>query len=55
MNLFKKYCPTCGMTLEKNKKYPEGWGKQFCSENCREEYRKKMNKEESHKSHGCCH
>ncbi len=55
LNLLKKKCPTCKMELEKNKKYPEGWGKEFCSEGCREEYRKKIVKEQSTKSHGCCH
>lgn len=54
-NLFKKKCAVCKMKLEENKKYPEGFGKEFCSENCREEYRKKTVKEQSHKSHGCCH
>jgi len=43
------------MRLEEDKKYPEEFGKKFCSENCREEYRKAMIKEQSHKSHGCCH
>lgn len=43
------------MKLENGKKYPEEFGKKFCSENCREEYRGKMVKEQSHKSHGYCH
>ncbi len=81
LNLFREKCPTCKMALEKNKKCPESWGKKFCSESCREEYRKKMvnpvrnsegqsptsslrdgqreisneGKEQSHKSHCCCH
>lgn len=53
--LFKQKCPTCKMKLEDGKNYPEGSGKKFCSESCREEYRKKTAKEQSHKSHGCCH
>lgn len=52
---FKKKCPVCKMALEDGKKYLEGFDKKFCSENCREEYRKKMAKEQSRKSHGCCH
>ena len=43
------------MVLEEGKEYPEGFGKKFCSENCREEYRKKMVKEQSKSSKGCCH
>ena len=44
------------MELEKGKAYPEGYGKKFCSENCREEYRKKLVKEQSqHSSGGRCH
>lgn len=55
LNFFKKKCPVCKMQLEDNKKYPEGFGKKFCSENCREDYRKKITEKQSHKSHGCCH
>lgn len=54
-NLFKKKCPVCKMELEKEKNYSEGGGKKFCSENCREEYRKKLFKEQSKSSGGCCH
>ena len=55
-NLFKKKCPTCKMELEEGKNYPEGYGKKFCSENCREDYRKKLAKEQSQHSKGsCCH
>ena len=55
-NLFKKKCPTCKMELEEGKSYPEGYGKKFCSENCREDYRKKLAKEQSQHSKGsCCH
>ena len=44
------------MELERGKNYPEGYGKQFCSENCKEEYRKRLVKEQSqHSSGGCCH
>lgn len=43
------------MKLEEGKKYPEGFGKKFCSENCREQYRKEKVKDQSRKSHGCCH
>lgn len=41
------------MELEKGKEYPEGFGKKFCSENCREEHRKKLAKEQSEPSHRC--
>ncbi|MBI4261982.1 hypothetical protein HY624_00460 [Candidatus Uhrbacteria bacterium] len=54
-HLFKQKCPVCGMTLEKGKTYPEGFGKKFCSENCKQEYQKKMNEEQSHHGGGCCH
>lgn len=53
-NIFKEKCPVCRMKLEKGKNYPKESGKKFCSEKCKEEYRKKMVKEQSHKSHGCC-
>ena len=53
--IFKQKCPICKMELKEGEKHPEGFGKRFCSENCREEYRKTIVKEQSHKSHGCCH
>lgn len=54
-NFFKKKCPVCKMELEKGKTYPEGFGKNFCSENCKEEYQKKTPKEQSqHSRGGCC-
>lgn len=44
------------MELEKGKNYPEGFGKKFCSENCKEEYQKQSAKEQSqHSRGGCCH
>lgn len=52
---FKKKCPICGMELKKDREYPEEFGKKFCSENCREEYKKKMVGEQSNHSGGCCH
>jgi len=54
-NIFKKKCPTCKMTLEEGKEYIEEYGQKFCSENCREEYRKKLEKEQSNPPRGCCH
>jgi len=55
-NLFKKKCPVCRMVLKEGEKYPESFGRKFCSENCREEYRKKLVKEQSQPSRGgCCH
>lgn len=53
-NFFKKKCPICKMELKEGENYPEGFGKKFCSDECREEYRKKLAKEQS-KSGGCCH
>ena len=54
-NFFKRKCPICKMELKEGKDYPEGGGKKFCSEKCREEYRKKLAKEISKSSCGCCH
>lgn len=51
--LFKKQCPICKMEL--GEKYIEGFGKKFCSEGCKEEYRKRVAKEQSKPSGGCCH
>ena len=55
-NFLKEKCPVCKMELEKGKVYPEEFGKTFCSENCKEEYRKQLSKEPSqHSGGGCCH
>ena len=54
-NLFKKKCPVCKMELKEGKDYPEGFGKKFCSENCQENYRKKLVKAKSKSDGGCCH
>ena len=55
-NIFKEKCPICKMELEKGKTYPEGFGKQFCSESCKDGYGKQSEKEKSKKSgDGCCH
>ena len=44
------------MELKKDKEYPKGFEKKFCSENCLGEYRKKAAvKERSMPSKGCCH
>jgi hypothetical protein len=42
------------MALEKGKEYPKGFGKEFCSQNCHEAYRKKTAEEQSGPSKGCC-
>ena len=55
MLFFKEKCPVCKMELKQGKEYPEGYGKKFCSENCKEEYRKKLVKEESKQGGGRCH
>ncbi len=52
--LFKKKCPVCKMELKEEKDYPEGYGKKFCSEECKEEYRKKIVKEQSKSGGSCC-
>ena len=55
-NIFKEKCPVCKMALEKGKDYPIESGKKFCSENCKEEYKKQSISEQSHHSGGgCCH
>lgn len=53
--LFKKKCPVCKMELEIEKDYPEGFGKKFCSEDCKETYRKKLAGEKSKSGGSCCH
>ncbi len=52
--LFTKKCPVCKMELQEGKDYPEGSGKKFCSEECRETYRKKLVKGQSKAGGGCC-
>ncbi len=55
-NFFKQKCSVCKMELEKGKDYPEGFGKKFCSENCKGEYQKQSTEEQSqHSGGGCCH
>lgn len=45
-NLFKKKCPVCKMELKKGEDYVEGFNKKFCSNECRETYRRKLAKEQ---------
>lgn len=47
---FRKKDPICGMKEEKGKGlyYNGDW---FCSNDCKENYKKQL---KSHKSHGCC-
>ncbi len=54
-NLFKKKCPICKMELKEGEYHPKGAGKEFCSEECRETYRKKLVKEQSKAGGGSCH
>ena len=54
LNIFKEKCPVCKMKFEKRKEYPAKYGKKFCSENCQEEFGKKIAKEQSSPSKGCC-
>ncbi|MFA6392673.1 MAG: hypothetical protein WCW54_01105 [Candidatus Paceibacterota bacterium] len=53
-NLFKEKCPVCKMELQKEKVYPEESSKKFCSENCKEEYKKQEASKPEH-SGSCCH
>ena len=43
------------MELVKERNNPEGFGKEFCSESCKEEYGKQSEKEKSKQDGGCCH
>ncbi len=52
-NIFKKRCPICKMEIKDE--YVEGFGKKFCSEECREAFRKKLAKEQSKAGGGSCH
>ncbi len=52
--LFKKKCPVCKTDLKEGNDYPEGFGKKFHSEECREQYRKQIIKERSKSRGGCC-
>ncbi|TSD03426.1 MAG: hypothetical protein Athens071416_107 [Parcubacteria group bacterium Athens0714_16] len=55
-NIFKEKCPVCKMELEKGKVYPEDAGKKFCSENCKQEYKKQLiQRQLHHPGGGCCH
>jgi len=55
-NFFKEKCPVCRMELEKEKDYPMESGKKFCSENCREKYKKQLGEKHSqHSGKNCCH
>ena len=42
------------MELQEDKNYPKGYGKKFCSENCKEEYRKRLARKQSQHSKGGC-
>lgn len=53
--IFKKKCPIYGMELKDGQKYPEGFGKKFYSERCKDQYRLLLiKKEQPHKSKGGC-
>lgn len=55
-NFFKEKCPVCKMVLEKDRVYPEEAGKKFCSESCRDTYKKQSTEEQKDQSHGgYCH
>ncbi len=53
-SLFEKKCPVCKMKLDKERNYPEGFGKTFCSEGCKDNYGKKMEKDKERGSDSCC-
>lgn len=52
-NFFKKKCPVCKMELKEGREYPGMDGRKFCSEECKAEYKKRLQNEQS-KSGGCC-
>ncbi len=52
--MFEKKCPVCKTKLEKGKVHPEEFGKKFCSENCKGEYKKQMDESKSQNSNGGC-
>lgn len=54
-NFSKKKCPICKMELKEREYYPAGFGKKFCSEGCRETYRKKLVKGQSKTGGKRCH
>lgn len=55
LGLFKKHCPVCEQTVEKEKAVKR-FGKYLCSDEHAEEYRKIFAKEESRSAGhgGCC-
>ena len=56
--LFKKKDPICGMKEEKGKGLVDETGNWFCSQNCKDEFGKKVKEHESkmQKQGGsCCH
>ena len=57
LNLFPtaKLLSKNSIHIVKGKNYPEGFGKKFCSENCKEKYRNQEAKKQSQPSGGCCH
>jgi len=54
-NIFKKKCPVCKMELVKGRNNSERFGKEFCSEGCKDEYGKQSEKEKSKHDSSCCH
>lgn len=53
-NLSKQKCPICKMELKEGEEYPEGYGKKFCSDSCKEEYRKTLEEKQPKSSECCC-
>ena len=56
MPIFKKYCPICGMDVDKNKGMKR-FGKYFCSEKHADEYGEKLEQNKSKTAGhggGCC-
>lgn len=56
LGLFKRHCPVCDMEVKKEDAILR-FGKHLCSEECAEEWRKKLAKDESKAAKGgdCCH
>lgn len=52
--LFKRKDPICGMKEEKGKGFVE-MGHWFCSQSCKDEFYKKIKKQEKKGKPSCCH
>ena len=54
--LFKKKDPICGMNEERGKGFVDKeTGHWFCNQSCKEEFYRKMKKQDKKPRGGCCH